>query len=240
MKISLTLICLLLGGIIYYQATHYPRTEEGADHSSPEDGVIDANQTAPFRAKPLRAYAEVVRRPLFSENRRPPAVENVQVEDSIDISDLEDLVLFGVVISGATKYAIVGNRKADTAEQIKEGHRYKGWRVSEISSDRIQFEGKDGQYELFISPDDSNKKSGLRSTPRTQKTPVRQSVFRGARQKRESPIKIPNTQKVPRAPAVIEDELDEEIDIELLEKLSEEGGFEFDLDAQFDEDDLEE
>lgn len=236
MKISLILICLALGGLIYYQSMYYPRDAENLASLTPSINAVETVQHTSARAKPLRAYAEIIKRPLFSPDRRPPAIQNVQVDDSIDIGELENLILFGVVISGPTKYAIVGNRKEESTEQIKEGHLYKGWRVSAISPDSIQFVGKDAQYELFISPNDTTKKSGLRNTPRKTKTPVRQSIFRSARKKNESPIKIPKAQPTQKPPVDIYEELDPEI----LEQLGEEGGFEFDLDAEFNDEDLDE
>ncbi len=236
MKISLLLICLVLGGLIYYQSMHYPRDTENVSSAAPSISAAETVDNTSTRAKPLRAYAEIVRRPLFSPDRRPPAVQNVQVDDSIDIGELENLILFGVVISGSTKYAIVGNRKEESTEQIKEGHRYKGWRVSAISSDSIKFIGKDAQYELFISPNDSTKKSGLRNTPTKTNTPQHQSIFRSARKKGESPIRLPTERSTPERPA----EIEEEIPPELLEQLGEEGGYEFDLDAEFDDEDFDE
>ena len=235
MKISLLLICLILGGLIYYQSMHYPQDLENVANVAPTIGVEDSVQSASTRAKPLRAYAEIVKRPLFSPDRRPPAVQDAPVDDSIDIGELENLVLFGVVISGATKYAIVGNRKEKSTEQIKEGHRYKGWRVSAISSDSIKFIGKDAQYELFISPNDTTKKSGLRNTPRKTKSPEHQSMFRSVRKKKESPIKIPAVPSTAELP----DDIVEEIPPELLEQLGEEGGYEFDLDEEFDDEEFE-
>ena len=235
MKISLLLICLVLGGLIYYLTMYYPRNTENVAGVAPSISVAESVQSTSTRAKSLRAYADVVRRPLFSPDRRPPAVENAQVDDSIDIGELENLILFGVVISGSTKYAIVGNRKEESTEQIKEGHRYKGWRVSAISSDSIQFVGKDAQYELFISPNDTTKKSGLRNTPHESKKPVHQSIFRSVRKKGESPIKLPAAQPAPKPHVDIE----EEIPPELLEQLGEEGGYEFDLDEEFDDEYIE-
>ena len=236
MKISLLLICLVLGGLIYYQSMYYPRDTENVAGVAPPVDVIETVQNTSTRAKPLRMYAEIIKRPLFSPERRPPAIQAEQVDDSIDIGELENLILFGVVISGSTKYAIVGNRKEKSTEQIKEGHRYKGWRVSAISSDSIKFTGKDAQYELFISPNDTTKKSGLRNTPRKTKSPTRQSIFRSVRKKGQSPLNIPAARQAPEQSPDIE----EEIPPELLEQLREEGAYEFDLDEEFHDEEFEE
>lgn len=230
MKASLVLICLLLAGLIYYLAMYYPQINNAEEAIPPSLGNISVEENEPNKVKSLRAYAEIIKRPLFALDRKSPAVENAQIEESIDIGELENLVLFGVVISGATKYAIVGNRKADSTEQIKEGHRYKGWRVSAISTDSIQFVGKDAEYELFISPNDSTKKSGLRDAP--PKAPTRRSIFRSLSEQGKSPIIIPTTKP---APQVVED-----LDDEQLEELGDEGGYEFNLDEQFDDEDIEE
>ena len=65
MKFSLLLICLLLGGVIYYQVMFYPHAPDSAENSEPSISV-EANDKTPVTAKPLRAYAEIVERPLFS------------------------------------------------------------------------------------------------------------------------------------------------------------------------------
>ena len=228
MKLLLTIVCLLLSGLIYYQLKHYPQVDANIDATA-NQGTADNEfaHTLQLNNKPLSYYAEIVRRPLFAVDRKPPLEANIAAVESIDIGELENLVLFGVVISGATKYAIINNSKDDTTEQIKEGHRYKGWRVSAIFPDSIQFEGEDAQYELFITPNETTKKSGLRDGPRkSQRSP---SAFRSVNQKQRSPITIPGV----RQPT----ESLEEFDEDLLEELSEEGGYEFDLEGQFIDDD---
>ena len=244
MKTILILISLGLMGLIYYQAKHYPQIDVMV---KPQSEFVDTEITTnnlQSRTKPLRAYSEIIKRPLFSLDRKPPIVENEQVIETIDIGELENLVLFGVVISGETKYAILGNRKNDTTEQLKEGHRYKGWQVSSISADSIQFVGEDAQYELFLSPDESERRGGIKKAPSPPQTgqfsfPKRQSVFPSARKKPASPITVPSrapNNQAANEPA--EDSIDD-LDYEMLEKLGEEGGFEFNPDELFDEDDLE-
>ena len=217
---------MLLAGLVYYQARYYPKTEVSVHVNANQDASnSEIAQILDLNSKPLNFYGEVVRRPLFAADRKPPLEANVTAVDSIDIGELENLVLFGVVISGDTKYAIVNNTKDDTTEQIKEGHRYKGWRVSTISPGSIQFEGEDAQYELFVSPNETTKKSGLRDTPRKPRRS--QSIFRSVNQKQRSPVFVPG----PKPPT--ESEPLSEIDRELLEELGEEGGYEFDLEDQF-------
>ena len=228
MRFILIILCLLLGGIIYYQLMYYPQINVAIEAVKEPTQSADLELNLLHSNKPLNAYNEIIKRPLFSIDRRPPAIQNSQVVESIDIGELENLVLFGVVISGDTKYAIVNNRKEDTTEQIKEGHRYKGWRVSKISSDSIQFVGEDAQYELFISPNDSTKKSGLRDAPK--KTSSRPSIFRSVNQIRKSPIKVPTVKQPTDAKQVLDQELLRELD-----ELGEEGAYEFDLDEEFDE-----
>lgn len=246
MKTILILFSLCLIGVIYYQAKYYPQIDVNVSSSSDTTSAnASASQLkAGSKPKPLRAYSEIVKRPLFSVDRKPPKVENEQVIETIDIGELENLVLFGVVISGETKYAILGNRKENSTEQVKEGHRYKGWQVSTISADSIQFVGKDTQYELFLSPDESERKSGVKkaSSPRQRgqfSFPKRKSLFRSVRKKPESPNIVPSRAPNTRsADESTEDSIDE-IDPELLEQLGEEGGFEFNLEEEFGEDEFE-
>ncbi len=179
MKIILILVCLLLSALIYYQVKYYPHIEESVDSIVDPVQSSNSTQNAQDKLKALQAYAEIVQRPLFAIDRKPPAEQNEAVDESVDIGELENLVLLGVVISGDTKYAIVGNRQEKSTEQVKEGHRYKGWRVSAIVPNSIKFVGRDAEYELFISPNETNKKSGLRDT--SKKPAAYQPIFRSMR-----------------------------------------------------------
>ena len=223
-----------MSAVIFYQFEYYSNYDfqiisdltAGVDDQS----IPAANNTL----RPIKAYSEIVNRPLFSKDRKPSAVLSGEMIKSVDISELKGLILYGVVISGANRYAIV-NGEGASAEHIKVGHVYKGWKVSEINPDSVRFDSAKGQYELFISPNDTNKKSGIKKTNNVRDVkkssdgkPYR-SLFRSSQKQLKSPIVIPQEKRnVPNK------QLSQE-DLELIDDLSEEGGFFFELDEDFED-----
>ena len=152
MKYFLIVLCLLLMGVIYYQYQYYPQLSM-EEHAVSETSILEGGSSESLsRLKSIRAYSEIIKRPLFSVDRRPPHIEAKSVVASFNAQELDDLILFGVVVSKDTTYAIIGTGKNGETEQIKKGRLYRGWRVEEISSDSVKFAGKDAEYELFLVP----------------------------------------------------------------------------------------
>ena len=223
MKYFLILICMLLLGVMYYQYQYYPQLdfEGNANHEELTPGDEPSDELS--RLKPISAYADIIKRPLFSLDRKPPQIESKSVVATFNTQELDDLILFGVVVSKDTTYAIVGNSKDGETEQLKEGRLYRGWRVEKISSESVRFEGKDAQYELFLTPNENTKKSGFINKKPTPKVIEYKSLFRSS-QKR-SPISI-TPKKTPPATKK-KTQVREPISEADLERLYEEGGFEY-------------
>ncbi len=248
MKYLLLISCVLLSAIIFYQVKYYSEVEYNLNANATTPRIDTADAGNPSKLKSIRAYAQIIERPLFAINRKPPKILSQLVEASIDISELQDLVIYGVVKSGDVNYAIVGNMDGDKeTKQIKVGRNYKGWRVIEITSDSVKFEGEEIEYELFISPNESTKKSGIKITSSRSKNlnkPVNidNSVTQSKRSKssggliynrynrKKSPIKIPSSNQLGNQKPISKEKLDE---------LSEEGAYEFDLDEVYEGEDFE-
>ncbi len=245
MKYFLLLICALLLGLIFYQVKFYPGNDAILTDN---DGVFESaeGETGNFdsQLRSIKAYSEIIDRPLFSSNRKPPLIASQNFSNSVSAAELEDLVLFGVVVSQELTYALIKDNNSGETEQITKGRQYRGWKVSEITSESIKFEADNAQYELFLSPNESTKKNGVRSANSSSerivnsragsnKKPVERtviksykSIFRSS-QKKSSPIKLPpdsSSQKKTR-------ELPELSEAE-LEKLHEEGGYEYNPDDE--------
>lgn len=249
MKYFLIVLCLLLMGVIYYQYQYYPQLNVEEDAVSETSVLGSESSETSSRLKPIRSYSEIIKRPLFSVDRRPPQIETKSVVASFNAQELDDLILFGVVVSKDTTYAIIGTGQNGETEQIKKGRLYRGWRVEEISSDSVKFAGKDAEYELFLSPNENTKKSGLkerrsvRETISTRETNSARedksekqvieykSLFRSSRKK--SPITLPNAK--PKPVVKKKTQVREPISEADLEALYEEGGYVYEPDAEEEE-----
>lgn len=242
MKYILIILCLILSATIFYQFKYYSNNELHAASDSGDKVDRKVTSVANKSLRSIRAYSEMVKRPLFSKDRKPPATSNGNAAESIDISELRNLILYGVVIGGKNRYAIVDG-VGDSPEQMKEGHVFKGWKVSEISADSIKFESAKGLYELFIAPNESGKKSGIRKSFRKAQssntssdvTKRRESIFRSTRKPAKSPVSV--KQNLPRVD--VEEELSQE-ELDLIDELGDEGGYHFDPDEDLDDLDDEE
>lgn len=229
MKYLLLILCVLLMGLIFYQVQYYQNIDAALNANSVSADIPDEyTDDGESRLKSIRAYSEIISRPLFSLDRKPPKIANREVATSINAEELEDLVLYGVVVSNETTYAIIRDDNSEKTEQFKKGRSYKGWKVSDITSESVKFEGDGAQYELFLTPNENTKKSGFKNNKKpTAKTiiPGYKSIYRSSQKK--SPIKVPSAssskKNKPVAPRYNKAELDE---------LYEEGGYEFNADDE--------
>ncbi len=105
--------------------------------------------TAPeFTMAPASRFEEVLRRPIFSPNRRPPP-EQKAVAESPPV--VPDLVLAGIIISGQERIAIAFEESTQEAVRLGEGTDYRGWTVTEILPDWVvlQRQGVEHRLDLF-------------------------------------------------------------------------------------------
>ena len=245
MKYLLIVLSVLLSGLIYYQLTYYSGDEYDAYTNDSATRVNSQYIDESNAVKSIGAYSEIIERPLFAADRIPPKIDSKVIEATIDIDELSSLIIYGVVKSGDISYAIVGNIDGEKdAQQIKVGRNYKGWRVSEITSDSVKFESEEIEYELFISPDEFAKKSGVKSghqnarnlpNSRRNKPTVDRNISTGGlifNKQNKSPkkpaVRVPSSIQLGNQRILTEEE---------LEELSQEGGYQFNLDEVFDEDD---
>ena len=248
MRLLLIILCVLLLGLIFYQIQYYSNAMEPQSSQIVQSSgdVIDYDVN---EIKPLPAYEEIIQRPLFSINRKAPKITEKTIDSSINVEELERLVVFGIVMSGDISYAILGNMDGEQeSRQVKEGFNYKGWQVSEIGSNSVKFIADDVEYELSIAPNDLNNGSAFRRT--NNKEPINDkknsnksvtssnqnindatnSASQGLiynRSKKKSPIKIPSSNQLGNQKPLSDEQIKE---------LQEQGGYSFDIDEAFDED----
>ncbi len=229
MKYFLLILCVLLAGLIFYQVQYYPNIDAALNTNGVSSDISDEyTNDVELQLKSIRAYSEIINRPLFSIDRKPPKIASREVAASINAAELEDLVLYGVVVSNETTYAIVRDNQSEKTEQFKKGRTYKGWKVSDITSESVKFDGDGAQYELFLTPNESTKKSGFKDNKKPAVNtviPAYKSLYRSSQQK--SVVKVPSVlsskKNKPETPVYNKEELD---------KLYEEGGYEFDPDDE--------
>ncbi len=129
---------------------------------------------ANFLLPPLEDYAEIVERPLFIQERRPPPAQEAQVAPETAIETgagaPPPFVLVGIVITPETKEALL--LKPGQKDLIRGliGQRFDGWKVDSIEPDRVVVSRGTGTTEIELE----RKSSAL---PK-RKVPTRRSRHR--------------------------------------------------------------
>jgi len=123
----------------------------------PEDPKLleqlpQARKPLPERLGPLPQYAEIGRRPLFSETRRPqPFFINPDGED--DGKGGFDYVLTSVMIAPGFRMAILQPSGGGESVRVKVGsapESAKGWTLSSVDPRSAVFNGPDGERKLEL------------------------------------------------------------------------------------------
>lgn len=116
-----------------------------------------ATTAAVFQPKPLSAYAETTKRPLFSETRRQlpkkvvvkKQVVNAPAPAHIPIGQLQ---LAGVIVNGEERLVLIRSPQAPEGAWHKDGETVGGWKIVEISSDfaRMAAGKKSADLTLYV------------------------------------------------------------------------------------------
>ncbi len=95
----------------------------------------------------LGSYAEIIERPLFRPNRRPPDPEEAKAEaqqaaaqaqqEQVHIEEL--FALNGVVVTKNKTVALLQDIKNNKSVRVSEGERVEGWRVERVFPNRVLF-----------------------------------------------------------------------------------------------------
>ena len=95
---------------------------------------------------PLDDFMEVIERPLFNKDRRPPPEEAETVQEAV-VTGRPQVQLSGIVATQGTYKAHIRPPKGETLI-VAVGDDYEGWQVAEIMADRIILL-RDGRREEF-------------------------------------------------------------------------------------------
>ena len=154
----------------------------------PKPVPVSALQTVkPFQLKPLKSYAVISERPVFSPTRRPLKAP-VLATGGAGRSLAHEIVLTGVVIAADRKLALMKARGANEEARLKEGETIQGWQVDKIFPDRVLLSA-DGRTAVIPIWDAAKARAlNRQASKRDKKTSADKSVprKRSARKTREN------------------------------------------------------
>lgn len=142
--------CVALAGLVYIEldAPDIEPPAKAAVAAAPEADKRPAESPS-FAMPPLRNFAGVLSRPLFSETRRPPR----QPTGPADTRDAS-FTLVGTILSAQERHALVEHGQPPHIERVSEGQEIDGWTVEQILPDRVLFARGDAHIE--IKPKDAS------------------------------------------------------------------------------------
>jgi general secretion pathway protein N len=144
-----------LGWVVYDELVnppHYVRTE--ALKVPVSKALPGLAKQIKFSMLPISNFRETVRRPLFSESRRPPSPER-EVKTASPVRPPE-LKVMGIVFSPAMRIALVSPQdkkrrpKTKTLIMLNEGAEYEGWTVDKIAPKAVMFRQEDSQVNFEV------------------------------------------------------------------------------------------
>jgi hypothetical protein len=139
--------CLGLAGVIYVELDQ-PSIDSMAKAAPapPRETVAAAGDAPGFTMPPVRAYTEVVERPLFSETRRPSVDSPTAPVDPRSSA----FTLVGTIISAHERRALIEHGQPPHLERLIEGQDIDGWSVETIGTDRVILTRADARLEVKV------------------------------------------------------------------------------------------
>ena len=151
----LLFLCLLFSGYTLYELLRpYPLRVTGSTPARDEPAVPLGETPADGALPPLDAFAEVVERPLFRQNRRPFVPPPPRTAPAARPETHEQVRLSAVAMIGDLQLALVYTDRDPKLQKLRTGQSYKGWRLAEIHSKSITLErgGQVTRVGLKVAP----------------------------------------------------------------------------------------
>lgn len=216
MKALLIMASLALAGVLVLQWYDWPpEIEHPADNGEPAgtDSTTTDTATSPLELLdpvPLvkEDFANVIERPLFLPDRRPPSEDPTnldvpQIVEDVPGVGLETMDLNAVIITPVEAVAWVRTPTKPTPEKLRIGDEVEGWTIKSIQADEVQLE-RQGKTDTLVLRDYSRSPPPAARPPRhAAPNPVRRRAPPVQRQGRRPPANIrtgTNNAQPPRQP----------------------------------------
>jgi hypothetical protein len=151
----LVLGCAALGGLLALEWRERSAPgEEGVAVEAPQPGPAEVPATLPGGYTPpaLAAFDEILERPLFAPDRRPPPLPAPAAPAAPPPAPLRAR-LEGVAQTGDASVALVRDLSTNEWLRLSKGMQFKGWTVDAVEPDRALLRRDDSQVqELKLEP----------------------------------------------------------------------------------------
>ncbi len=118
-------------------------------HSAPAgSGGVAVEESPGFELPDPDAYSTIVERPLFAENRLPPAEEELEAATPV-VSTPLTLKLMGVIFTPRQRIALLQDAKG-RYRRLRHNDSLDGWTLIALSGDRVTLQQGSEQKELIL------------------------------------------------------------------------------------------
>jgi len=133
--------------------------DRGAPLPAVTAGPVDEQApAATFSLPALDQFKQTLERPLFADNRQPPAAPEPRVADQTEAPKIvasprrstAGLVLSAIVMAGDDRVALLRARKSGAARRLRVGERIDGWRVESIGPGAVVLSLRDERKTLAL------------------------------------------------------------------------------------------
>ncbi len=170
MKVALATACVVAAWMLYNLLSGPGRPPEPGSQPSvslPDPRALTADLS--YTMPPMTKFETILRRPLFSPNRR--GVGGTAV---VAVSQELDLQITGTVVTDRDRYAMVLPRGTDETLTLREGEDFRGWTVTRVHLKGVVFERGASQEEILMNYEIAPERP---KPPRAkQRTSVRQKA----------------------------------------------------------------
>ena len=173
LTVSLGAACVALALVVWAELSVEPRPERGETTATVPDPEPEPTPVRPeemtISVLALEDYEEIVRRPLFSDTRKPQ--EPAENKDAGKASKgprivADNLVVLGVVITPEKSVAIFLDKKTKKIVKATQGTTISGWEVVEINEKGATIRLGERQTTLMLYRPDDKKKAAPKRKPR--------------------------------------------------------------------------
>ena len=151
----LLVVCAALAWVIYRQVGVAPNLNAAQGSTTAATQVPDLPPELQFSMRPVEDFDAILERPLFSPNRRPPAIE--ALESPPPNSDVT-FTLKGILIDEDVRIALFRAQRNKKILRLREGDMIEGWTLVRIERHSVSLAR--GAFETMLKPtyDQSRRK----------------------------------------------------------------------------------
>jgi hypothetical protein len=143
----LLLACAGLGAVVAFELAGELRLAPEVTAAAPDAPAVPEPEPVDYMPPPPDAFAEIARRPLFSESRRPyvgPVVEVPELAPEPEpVVEPLSAELRGVLMTGRQQAALVRIDGADPAIWLHVGQSIEGWVLEAVERQQVTLRSGD-------------------------------------------------------------------------------------------------